>query len=130
MCGNDLTRAGANGPRVACVTKNTANGKAGCAIKPVLVREPFIDNGDGTITDGRAGLTWEKHSDEAAEQGNQYAWAVGFSGFGITTWSPKNFGHPLRAVRGGSSDGGLTATHDATVVSASENGQSAPRDAC
>ncbi|HVM94744.1 MAG TPA: DUF1566 domain-containing protein [Candidatus Acidoferrales bacterium] len=38
----------------------------------------FVDNGDGTITDGKTGLMWEKKSDEASPavhgQNTQYSW--------------------------------------------------------
>ncbi|MBI4514613.1 MAG: DUF1566 domain-containing protein [Deltaproteobacteria bacterium] len=39
----------------------------------------FLDNGDGTITDSRTGLQWEKKSDDASihNKDNTYTWTAG-----------------------------------------------------
>src|SRR5262245_26274792 len=39
-CGSDLTRAGSNGPKVVCVTRNVANGRVGCSVSS-LCRSSF-----------------------------------------------------------------------------------------
>lgn len=40
----------------------------------------FVDNGDGTITDNRTGLMWEKHSNDGGlhDKDNTYSWANAF----------------------------------------------------
>jgi hypothetical protein len=63
----------------------------------------YVDNGDGTITDARTGLMWEKQSDDGSlnDQDDMYTWADAFavkiaglnagSGFaGYTDWRLPN----------------------------------------
>jgi hypothetical protein len=40
----------------------------------------YVDNGDGTVTDTRTGLTWEKHADDGSihDKDTQYAWVDAF----------------------------------------------------
>ena len=42
----------------------------------------YVDNRDGTLTDGRTGLTWEKLSDDGSihDKDNLYTWTDAFSG--------------------------------------------------
>lgn len=66
---------------------NTAGSLIGCAgtghdgefQKGVALS--FTDNGDGTITDNRTGLMWEKHSDDGSihDKDNTYTWANAFA---------------------------------------------------
>jgi len=44
----------------------------------VGVARAYLDNGDGTITDTRTGLMWEKKSDDGTihDKDNQYAWST------------------------------------------------------
>ena len=55
----------------------------------------YTDNGDGTITDNRTGLTWEKLSDDGSihDWDNTYSWATAFSGKVATLNSTSFAGH-------------------------------------
>jgi len=52
----------------------------------------FVDNGDGTITDKRTGLMWEKKSDDGSvhDQDNVYGWSNG--------WDPHWMNGTLKTV--------------------------------
>ncbi len=43
---------------------------------PVFVHARFFDNGDGTVTDTRTGLTWEQKTDDGGlrDKDNNYTW--------------------------------------------------------
>jgi len=65
----------------------------------------FVDNGDGTITDMRTGLMWEKKSADGSvhDQGNEFTWSTGtnsMDGTMVTTF--------LAALNAGSGFAGHT----------------------
>jgi hypothetical protein len=45
------------------------------------VGDRFVDNGDGTVTDGLTALQWEQKTDDATvhDKDNAYTWTAGFS---------------------------------------------------
>jgi hypothetical protein len=79
----------ATGTAVAC----PAGGQDG-GLQKGLSRS-YADNGDGTITDTRTGLTWEKLSDDGTihDWDNTYSWATAFSGKVATLNSTGFAGH-------------------------------------
>jgi hypothetical protein len=63
------------GTMIACA----GTGQDGALLKGLAVS--FTDNGDGTITDNRTGLMWEKLSDDGSihDKDTTYTWATAFS---------------------------------------------------
>ena len=55
----------------------------------------YTDNGDGTITDNRTGLTWEKLSDDGSihDWDNTYSWSTAFTSKVATLNSTSFAGH-------------------------------------
>ena len=55
----------------------------------------YTDNGDGTITDNRTGLTWEKLADDGSihDWDNTYSWTTAFSAKVATLNSTSFAGH-------------------------------------
>lgn len=81
---------------------NTAGGLVACAgsgqdgeLQRGVPRD-YVDNGDGTITDTRTGLTWEKKSRDLSvhEVGNPLTWDMALSSFTATLNAGSGFaGH-------------------------------------
>lgn len=89
-------------------------------LQPGVARS-FTDNGDGTITDNRTGLMWEKWSDngDIHDKNNQYSWTNAFGK--ITTLNSGSFaGHndwrlPTAAELSSLADLGATNNAEPTV---------------
>ncbi|HEY8517949.1 MAG TPA: DUF1566 domain-containing protein [Candidatus Binatia bacterium] len=82
-CEDDLAACEAEpGARLLKTGQTTSYGPGDDGDLQMGVAHHFVDNGDGTITDTRTGLMWEKKSDDGSihDRDNRYTWCAGPSG--------------------------------------------------
>jgi hypothetical protein len=114
----------AAGTIIACA----GTGQDGDLLKGLTVS--FIDNGDGTITDSRTGLMWEKISDDGSihDKDTTYTWANAFTkiaalngggGFaGYTDWRLPNINELQSLVNYGTSSPAVHPPFNASCAAA------------
>ncbi|HEY8517948.1 MAG TPA: DUF1566 domain-containing protein [Candidatus Binatia bacterium] len=76
-CESDLAACASRPPALLLKTGQTSShGSGSDGDLQIGVAHRFVDNGDGTITDTRTGLMWEKKSDDGSihDKDNTYTW--------------------------------------------------------